>query len=95
VSVTPRQAIAFVRRAVAAGRVEFSRHVLEESMPDDDVSVDDVLHLLANSHEAACQNETETKWKFYGQLVNDTEYAAVCLFKDNTIVIVVTSHPPP
>lgn len=64
-------------------------------MPDDDVSVDDVLHLLDNSHEAACQNEAETKWKFYGPLVHGTEYAAVCLFKHHTIVIVVTSHPPP
>ena len=64
-------------------------------MPDDRVAVDDVLHLLAHASEAVCQNDAETKWEIYGSIVSGAEYAVVCLFKEKTIVIVVTSHPPP
>ena len=39
-------------RAVAENRVEFSLHALEDSMPDDGVSVADVLHALAHATEA-------------------------------------------
>lgn len=64
-------------------------------MPDDGVYIPDVLHVLEHATSARCANDPGTKWKLYGPLPNGADYAAVCYFKRDELVVVVTTHEPP
>jgi len=84
-----------IATAVAAGRVQFTYHALNESMPDRGLAVSDVLHVLENATSAEPQDEAGTKWKVYGQILNSDELAVVVRIRERSIVIVITAHPPP
>lgn len=64
-------------------------------MPDDGVYIFDVLHVLEHAFSATCANDPGTKWKLYGPLPNGVDYAVVCYFKKDELVVVVTTHEPP
>lgn len=64
-------------------------------MPDDGVYIPDVLHVLEHAFSATCANDPGTKWKLYGPLPNGVDYAVVCYFKKDELVVVVTTHEPP
>ena len=93
--MTPREALRTVATAVKDGRIEFSAHALEDSMPDDGVTVEDILHVLIHGERAIVENDARTKWKVYGPVISGDSYAVVVFFARDKVVIVVTAHYPP
>jgi len=93
--VSEKAVLELIAAAVAAGRVEFTYHALNESMPDRGLSVSDVLGALETATAGLPQNDDGTKWKVYGRLLNDEELAVVVRIRDRSIVVVITAHFPP
>lgn len=87
----------FCKQAVVDDKVVFSDHAETESMVDDDVTREDVLHVLLNAIEAEHQNKE--KWKVYGPIVDGDEYAVVVDVHEGRehgrVAFVVTTHYPP
>ena len=90
-----RAACRFIADAVAAGRIQFSYHVLVEEMPVERVTREDVLNVLVNPTEALAQNDEGTKWKLYGQPLGGGDLAVVVAFQRKQVVVIVTVHPLP
>ena len=93
--MTESKALQLIAAALAAGRVEFTYHALNESMPDRSLSISDVLGALETATSGEPQNDEGTKWKVYGSLVNDEELAVVVRIREQLVVVVITAHAPP
>ena len=83
-----------VRKLAEIDAVVLGEHAVTDSMIDDDVTFDDVKHVLANAVEAIAQDDVGLKWKVYGPLVNDAEYAVVVNVRTDHLYV-VTCHTPP
>jgi hypothetical protein len=93
--VTETKALQLIAAALAAGRVEFTYHALNESMPDRGLSVSDVLGALESATAGEPQNDEGTKWKVFGRLLNDEELAIVVRIREQRIIVIITAHAPP
>lgn len=93
--MTEAAALRLIAAALASGRIEFTYHALNESMPDRGLSVSDVLDALESASSAEPQNDEGTKWKVFGRLLSDEELAVVVRIRDQGLVVVITAHPPP
>jgi hypothetical protein len=89
-----RSAISTIKGFAAQGAVVFSEHALVESMGDDDVFPDDVLHVLVHANECLAQDDNGVKFKVYGPISNGDDYAVVVNVNDDHL-FVITCHLPP
>lgn len=64
-------------------------------MPDDGVTREDVRHVLASGARIEIQNDTGTKWKVTGPIVDGSDYAVVVIIRENGTMHVKTCHLPP
>jgi hypothetical protein len=55
--------LGIIAAALASGRIEFTYHALNESMPARGLSASDVLEAPASASFAEPQNDEGTKWK--------------------------------
>ncbi|MDP2340416.1 MAG: DUF4258 domain-containing protein [Deltaproteobacteria bacterium] len=86
--------ISTVRRLANADAVVLGAHAISESMRDDDVTFDDVRHLLANADEVIAEDDTGLKWKVYGRLVNGADYAVVVNVHADHLYVITCHNPP-
>jgi hypothetical protein len=93
--VSPAKALRTIAGAATAGRVVFSVHAQTESMPDDGVSIDDVLHVLIAATGIHAEDDTGAKWKVYGPVVSGAAYAVVVRIRGDRVIVIVTCHLPP
>ncbi len=93
--MTETKALQLIAAALAAGRVEFTYHALNESMPERGLSISDVLGALETATTGEPQNDERTKWKIYGRLLSDEALAVLVRIREKRVVIVITAHFPP
>lgn len=84
-----------VQTALAGDAVEMSLHVLEDKLPALDLAIEDVRSVLASASDGEAQNDEGTKWKLFGQALDDSAWAVVIRLRADGIVVVITIHPPP
>ena len=91
---TKRSVIDIIRALAEGGAVIFSERALTESMGDDGLFPDDVVHVLANATRCLAEDDLGVKFKVRGPIVSGTELVVVVnLHEDHLFVI--TCHLPP
>ena len=85
--VSPREALDEARRCAVARRVRLSRHARTESLPNRNLSIEDVFYALANAR--VCHADGPNKWKLCGPSIDDDELTIVVVFTPDLLVVTV------
>lgn len=89
-----RSVIDTVRALAEGGAVVLSEHALVESMGDDGLFPDDVVHVLANAARCIAQDDSSVKFKVFGPIVSGIELVVVVNVRADHL-FVITCHLPP
>ncbi len=84
---TPHEALSEARRCAVGRRVSLTRHARTESLPDRNLSIEDVICALSNGRE--CCADGAGKWKVFGPDLDDNELSVVIVFEFGVLVVTV------
>lgn len=86
--------IGTIRALAEGGAIVLSEHALTESMGDDGLFPDDVVHVLANAARCIAQDDDGVKFKVLGPIVSGVELVVVVNVRADHL-FVITCHLPP